>query len=63
MEDKYRQIYALTDEEIEKLDVDELARIAGGLDFMATNNVNCPICKQKIPIRQIKEHLKTVHGK
>lgn len=58
MDNSFRKFF--TDEEIERLDPDELEKIAGGA---VTNEVKCPICKQKIAIRSIKEHLKTAHGK
>ena len=54
MKDEVRHFF--TEQEIEELDLEELAKIAGGGG--GNNEVKCPKCKQKYPIREIKDHMK-----
>lgn len=59
MEDMTRRFFAeYSDEEIQELDLEELARVAGG----DGKGVKCPKCGERIPIRSLKEHLRTVHN-
>ena len=57
MKNAFRTFFA--DGHIEELDLEELEKIAGGA---GNAEVKCPVCKNKYPIRDIKEHIKSAHG-